>query len=314
MTEAIAREKKPEGVDTRDAFMLRLLQALRWMEHNRRLAAVIGLLLVAVALGAFYYAGYRRSLNEQAAARLQQLRLGVGAQSPAASRDALITFLARYGETRSADDARILLAQLELQRDSVEAAIQLLLPVAEGQGGSPTAYAAARMLAAAHEQAGRPEEALRWYRVIADRARFDFQKRRARDDQARILAATGRLVEAERIYAELLEETSGKAGTALPEGLWGVRLGEIRALRETGGGDPSPTPPASGGAACASEVPEASKAVPPTPSAEGSESSRAGESPAPDNPEAISSLHSPDGDADPAPSRAPAPADPSGRP
>lgn len=211
-------------VDTEDRIMGRIAGIVAWAERNRRLASVVGLLILALGAGGFIYLNYRADLRERAAVRLDELRLASQGASPDQIRTELSTYIEQFGSTPQGDEARLLLAEMELQRDNVEAALRLIEPVVD-PSVDPLGYSAAWMLAVAEEQRGNLEAAARWYERLADAAPHDFQRRRARAARARLHVYAGEYGPAEAIYAELAatEDAGGEAE------LYAVRLGEVRA-------------------------------------------------------------------------------------
>ncbi len=133
----------------------------------------------------------------------------------------------------------MVLADLELRRDSLGTAIRILQPVADLSSGSPLAFTAAAMIASAFEQGGDTERSLNWHRRIEDGARFDYQRAEAMAARARILTAAGDYDAAatlyERLVAEAEEDPSG-------QNIYTVRLGEVLALRESGAAPPAAVP------------------------------------------------------------------------
>jgi predicted negative regulator of RcsB-dependent stress response len=210
-------------VDTEDRIMGRIAAATAWAERNRRLTTVAVLATLAVGAGGFIYLNYRADLNERAAVRLDDLRLASRSASPDALRSQLATYIDQFGSTPQSDEARLLLAEMELRRDSVDAAIRALEPVVD-PADDPLGYNAAWMLAVAEEQRGNLGTAARWYERLAEVAPHAFQRRRARAARALLHLYAGEYGSAEAIYAEL---AAGEAGSDTE--VYAVKLGEVRA-------------------------------------------------------------------------------------
>ena len=232
MSKSIATRGKHERLDTTDHVMDRFDMFLAWADGNRKI--VVGGLIVLFlgVVGGMYYQSYQARIAESASRQLQQFRLGVqGAESPDAVRAALRTFLGQFGGTRFGDEARILLGDLELRRDSVDLAIDVLSPVASGSLVRPEAFNAAQMVAAAHEQTGNIDEALDWYRRLETGARFDYQRLWALGEQARVLTDAGRYGQAVEAYETLIRRTSDLSAAEIAA-VFKVRLGEAKALEQ----------------------------------------------------------------------------------
>jgi predicted negative regulator of RcsB-dependent stress response len=233
MSKSIATRGKHERVDTTDHVMDRFEIALAWADQHRKIAVGALVALVVGVAGIMYYQSYQTRIAESAAQQLSQLRLGAqGAESPDAMRAALQTFVAQYGGTRFGDEARIILGDLELRRDSIDRAIAVLAPIASGSMERPETFNAAQMVASAYEQKGDVDGALDWYGRLESGARFDYQRLWALGEQARVLADAGRYGRSVEAYEALIELTSDLS-TAENAEVFKVRLGEVKALQKT---------------------------------------------------------------------------------
>lgn len=241
-------------VDTEDRIMGRIAAATAWAEKNRQLAILAGLAIFAIGAGAVIYLNYRADLAERAAVRLDELRIASQRAAPEELRAELSSFIEQFGATPQGDEARLLLAEMELQRGEVDAAIQLVEPVVDPDD-DPLGYNAAWMLALAEEQRGDLGAAADWYERLAASAPHEFQRRRARAARARIHTYAGEYNAAEAIYAELAADES--AGEEME--LYAVKLGEVRA--RAAADLPPPTVPATDEARPAREAAEPSPQV-----------------------------------------------------
>lgn len=224
------------GVDTEDRVMETVARVSRWMQDNRRVTTLALVAGVAAVAAGFVYLNYRNDLRERAAVRLDEIRLSSRNMTPAQLRTQLTTYVEQFGSTHQADEARLLLAEMQLDQDSVARAVQLLQPVVD-LDAHPIGYNAGWMMAVAAEQRGDREAAARWYERLADAARHDYQRRQARAARARLYEYAGDYAAAEEILADLAAEDDG----ADDADFYGVQLGEVRARAETGA--PPPTVP-----------------------------------------------------------------------
>lgn len=241
MSKSMAREKRPQAVDTEDHITERVLEAAAWAERHRRTVIAGGIALMAVVAAAFYYQGYKEKLVQSASVRLQEIQISAQSADIETIRGELRLFVDQYQGTPFEAQARVALADLELRRDSLGAAIRALEPIADMAGGNPLAYTAAGMIAAAFEQAGDSERAMSWYRRIESEALFDYQRRDAMAEQARLHTAAGRYEEAASLYERLASDV-GEDPAA--QDLYAVRLGEVRALALSGAAPPAGLPAA----------------------------------------------------------------------
>jgi len=235
----MAREKRPDHLDTEDHVTERVLDAAAWAETHRRAVVAGGIVLVAVVAAAFYYQDYRQKLVERASVRLQEIQITSQSADIETIRSELRIFIDQYSGTPYSIQARVALGDLELRRDSLGLAIQALEPVADLGRGSPLSFTAMEMIAAAYEQGGDADRALQWYERFASDALFDYQRHFAVAEQARLHTIAGRYSEAAALYDQLVEEVQDD-----PTGqeVYAVRLGEVRALDRFGAAPPAALP------------------------------------------------------------------------
>lgn len=230
MAKSIAKKTKREQVDTEDRIMESVASVTMWAQRNRRMATLAVLAVAAAIVAGGIYIRYKADLNERAAVRLDALKLSAQGQAPEVLRADLAVFIAQFDGTAEAAEARVFLAEMELRRDSLAAAIATLRPIADPAVGTPIAYHATAMLAAAQERLGDADAAMRTYRELESAALYPYQRRAARSAQARLHEYAGEYREAERILAELAEDEAGAADGAF----YALRLGQVRA-RARGG-------------------------------------------------------------------------------
>ena len=233
MVDRAKRSSGPGPVETEDRIMQKIAQATAWAQQNSRVAILAALLLVGAVGAVLVYMDYRSDLEAQAAVRLDEIRMGMRGTPPAQIRAQLGSYVDQFGSTGPADQARILLAEMELERDSVEAAIRLLEPVIDLDGG-PVGYNAGWLRAVAEEQRDDREAAAEWYERLADAAPHEYQRHRALAARARLHEYAGEYGPAEEIYAEL-----AAAEDAAQASFYGVKLGEVRARAATSAPPPS---------------------------------------------------------------------------
>lgn len=228
-----------------DAFLAAVLRAIEWIQENTRTVVIGAVVVVAAVAAVVYYQNYREDVRQQAASQLQQLQTRLqGRTSPDSLARTVQGFIDRFGDTRYGDEARLLMARIHLTNESWKQAVSVLEPVVSSYPANvPMGYAARKLQAAGQEAAGNTEQALRLYADLARNAQFPFQRNEAAADRARLLAETGRLSEAETIYARLASEAdTGAAGVASRDlQTYRLKLGEIRArLAGDGGGTGAP--------------------------------------------------------------------------
>ncbi len=252
MAKSMAREKRPQDLDTEDHVTERILEAATWAETHRRAVIAGGIALVAVVAAAFYYQDYREKLVARASVRLQEIQIASQSADIETVRSELRIFIDQYSGTSYASQARVALGDLELRRDSLGLAIQALEPVADLGEANPLSYTAMEMIAAAYEQGGDADRALQWYERLQSNARFDYQRHRAMAEQARLHTIGGRYAEAAALYEQLVDEAEeDPAG----QEVYAVRLGEVRAIERFGAVAAAALPVAPEPTASPTEVP-----------------------------------------------------------
>jgi predicted negative regulator of RcsB-dependent stress response len=235
----MARERRPQQLDTEDHVTERIIEAAAWAETHRRAVIAGGIVLVLVVAAAFYYQDYRSKLIDRASVRFQELQISSQSADAATLRSELRIYIDQYASTPYADQARVALAELELGRDNLGLAVQALEPVADKGESNPLGYTAMRMIATAYEEGGDLERANRWYERIRSDARFDYQRQLAMAEQARLHTEAGRYGQAASLYEQLLSEVEEDPGSSR---IYAVRLGEVRILQQEGAAPPGSVP------------------------------------------------------------------------
>lgn len=231
MAKKMARERRPQQLDTEDHVTERIIEAAAWAETHRRAVIAGGIVLFLVVAGAFYYQDYRSKLIDRASVRFQELQISSQSADEGTLRSELRIYIDQFASTPYADQARVALAELELGRDSLGLAVQALEPVADEGVSNPLGYTAMRMIATAYEEGGDLEQANRWYDRIRSDARFDYQRQLAMAEQARLHTQAGRFAQAESLYEQLIAEVDDDPGSTR---MYAVRLGELRMLQQEG--------------------------------------------------------------------------------
>jgi predicted negative regulator of RcsB-dependent stress response len=231
MAKSMAREKRTQSIDTEDHITERALEAAAWAQRHRRVVTASGIVLVAVVAAAFYYQDYRQKLVERGSVRLQEIQISSQSADMETIRSELRLFIDQFSGTGYANQARVVLADLELRRDSLGAAIRVLEPLADRGRGDPLSFSAIGMIAAAYDQGGDADRSLEWYERLENDALFDYQRHDAMAEQARLHTTAGRYEDAISLYERLVEEVEED-----PAGLdvYAVRLGEVRTLSQFG--------------------------------------------------------------------------------
>jgi predicted negative regulator of RcsB-dependent stress response len=198
-----SRVPKPEPQPD-DKFILAVERISFWARKNSRLLIIGAVVVVLLVLGAIYYVDSQRRTEAEAAVRLGEVHQTImTGNAPLAIRD-LQAYLATFGGTRAAREARLLLADLLMAQDRPGDAIQALGRLHRDLD-EPVGIAAAQVMAAAYEQLEEYDQAIETYRRIARDARFEFQRRDALANAARVALDTGQAALAAELYDRVVQ-------------------------------------------------------------------------------------------------------------
>lgn len=212
-----------QSTEPDDVFIARLLELSEWARRNVRIIVGVAVVLVLVVLGFLYYNSRRAHLDQLATNQLGQIRESIASGNvPLATKD-LQTFVQRFGSTKSAPEAKLMLGQLYLQQNDSRKAITLL------QGFKPEdgLFDGTRLLllGAAYEQAGDTTQAIQTYTGVGQNASFEFQKRQGLENAARLKMQSGDPAGAARIYQTLVDMSKGNDQQ---RAVYELRLAEAR--------------------------------------------------------------------------------------
>ena len=230
MTKHPAARRVHRASTDEDTFVAGVLESSVWARDHGRNLVIAGVFAFVLLASGLYYRNYRATLRERAASELAQVRATVQSGNTQLAKQDLDRFVGRFGNTPAGAEAKLLLAQVQLQGNEAPKSIVTLKPLADDVE-SPLGYSAAILLAAAHETAKQPEEAERVLLRIADKARFAFQKREALDRAARIRQDRGNPAGAIELYERVLATFDGEdeQEIAAEKNAYQMRLAELKA-------------------------------------------------------------------------------------
>jgi predicted negative regulator of RcsB-dependent stress response len=207
-----------------DEFTARILQFVAWARD--RTEVLIAAVVVAVLLvgGGLYYWNQRAEQRQRASIELQAIQQTLPFTEPQEAEGELRQFLARYGGTPLANEARLVLAELLLQEGDPEGAVEVLSEAAPSFR-DPLRLQATILLAVALEQAEEWERAAEVYEALAQRAEFAFQRQEASEGLARSYLSLGDTAAAADAYRRLLAELDPDEETE--RGYYEMRLAEL---------------------------------------------------------------------------------------
>jgi tetratricopeptide (TPR) repeat protein len=228
-------------LDSDPGVVERILAAHAWLREHSRAVTVgaVGLLLLVAA--GLYYLDYRRDLESAAAVELAQVEETVESGNTTLAISDLQRFLAQYGSTRRAREARVMLGRMLIQagrpREALDAVSQLAT-----QPEDPVAARAALLAGAAYQASGDTIGAIRHYLAIAERLPMDYQRREALASAARLQEMRGDYAGAAATYARLVEIVPEES---VERPLYEMRLAEMRARARAEGAQSAANGPGS---------------------------------------------------------------------
>lgn len=250
-----------------DAFVSSIKRIVTWTRENQRGVTIGAAAILVLAGGAAWYITQQRSLERTAASRLTQVQQSVASGNAQLAIRDLQSFLDTFGSTSAGDQARLVLADLLVNQERPEEAIEALGSLPE-RLDDPFGLAAARLEAAALEALDRFEEAATAYATIAGNTRFAYQRREALADAARIELQHGDPAAAVDYYQRVLDTFDEQEAGRSYYRMW---LAEARARAQTGqpAAQPADPPAAEQGAGESATAPAAEATGAATPDSAG---------------------------------------------
>lgn len=186
-----------------DAFLARALSLSYWARERKHVLVVLGIAVVIVGVGLFYFFDQRSADRQEAADALEGLHAMAEAGQQDQARAELESFLQQYSGIPETMEGRLLLGRIQLEEGDAEAAVTTLEPLAEDLG-DPMGLDGAFLLGHAFEELERWEESEDLYLRIRDAAELGFQQRQALEAAARARTELGNHAEAVTLYEEIL--------------------------------------------------------------------------------------------------------------
>jgi predicted negative regulator of RcsB-dependent stress response len=208
-----------------DKFVVATLESTAWAKTHSQTLTIAGIVL-ALAIGGFLYLrNFEEQKENRATIELTTVRQTVlQGNRPLAERD-LQAFVKKFGGTSSADEARLMLAQIQMEEGKPVEAIRTVEDMA-GNPGKAGGASAALILGAAYEANKKTDKAEETYLRVADKARFGFEKREALERAAAIRVAKGNTAGAAELYERAMNTYPEDAAE---RSIYQMRMAEVRA-------------------------------------------------------------------------------------
>jgi predicted negative regulator of RcsB-dependent stress response len=199
------RSRKPQQAEPDDIVLARAIEFSNWARANIRLVVGGAAAVLVIVVALLWWRADRAAREERAAMEFMQLEQTVVSGNTALAARELDQYIARFGGTDYADEARLVLARLHLQGGQPAAALSALEPLASDPGSSPLATQAAVLYASAQEAAGQRDAAIESYLAVAREAELDYQRAEAFASAARLRTLSGDHAGAAELYARAAE-------------------------------------------------------------------------------------------------------------
>jgi predicted negative regulator of RcsB-dependent stress response len=212
-----------------DAFVAAAIEGSVWAKTHSRIMLAVGIALILAVAGFLYIRNFQASKTQNAAVELTAVRQTVlQGNRQLAERD-LQTFVRKFSGTPSADEARLMLAQVLLEENKPAQAIETVKDLASSPAKAGGA-SAALMLGAAYEANKQLDKAEETYLNVAGKARFGFEKREALERAATLRLARNNTAGAAELYERAMK--------TLPEDspervVYQMRMAEVQAAGAT---------------------------------------------------------------------------------
>lgn len=205
--------------------MVRAFEASTWATRNRGILVPAGIAVLVLALGLLWYNNYRNTMADRATTELTKVRATVQGGNAALAIADLEKYVASFGNTVGAPEARLMLAQQYLVTKQVDKAIKTLEPLAGNEANAEGAQASFA-LAEAYEEAKSTDKAEKLYTTLSEKAPFLYMKQDGFDNASRLHMERGDAAGAAALIQKLIDITPE---TAPEHDVFELRLGEALA-------------------------------------------------------------------------------------
>jgi predicted negative regulator of RcsB-dependent stress response len=196
-----------------------------WVQLHSRLLTIVAVVIVLIVGGGWFYTKSRQVQARNASAMLNDAELALTSGNAALAQSNLEKITERYSGTRSADQARLLLAQVYYDKGQYQQGIDGLQRLT----GSSDKYLRANaynLIGAGEEQAGKYAEAAAAYQKAAQSAVSTTDRDGYLASAGRVLMNAGKTAEAKEIWSKLAQDPGSQLSAEAK-----VRLGELEAQK-----------------------------------------------------------------------------------
>ena len=217
------------GADARPDLEERTQSAIEWLRAHTRLVGVVVGVILAAAVGVWFYGEWRDRRETNAARALSDAQVAMSQNNSALAQNELRRLITRYEGTTAARQGRLLMAHLHYRAGRFQEGIDELARLARRTDQDLRDGAVQGLMAAGYEQLGKLTEAAQHYRDAAQAARFPEDRDSYLANAARVLSVAGKNAEAVQIWQELAAREDSPVSAEAR-----VRLGELQASAARG--------------------------------------------------------------------------------
>jgi predicted negative regulator of RcsB-dependent stress response len=218
------------GAGARPDLEERTQSAIEWLRTHARLVGVVVGVILAAAVGIWFYGEWRDRRETNAARALSDAQVAMSQNNAALAQNELRRLTTRYEGTTAARQGQLLMAHLHYRAGRFQEGIDELQRLARRTGDGLRDGAVQALMAAGYEQLGKLNEAAQHYRAAAQVARFPEDRDSYLANAARVLSVAGKNAEAVQIWQELAAREDSPVSAEAR-----VRLGELQAAAARGG-------------------------------------------------------------------------------
>ena len=195
---------------------------LDWFRANTRLLVIGSVVVVAAALGFWFYTKSRQIRIENAEGGLLRAQQSLAQNNIPLAQSDLQTIVSRYPGTPAGEQAGLLLARIHYDQGQYQEGIDVLQRVMKARGSAGARAAFLALIGDGNLEIGLSQDAAEFYQAAAEETRFDADRDAYRSQAARAFVAANDTASALAIWRELAaDQESAVAAEAR------VRLGEL---------------------------------------------------------------------------------------
>ena len=203
---------------------------LDFFRDNTRLLVIAAVIVVAAAIGFWFFTKSRQIRTENAERFLMSAQQSMAQNNLPLAQTDLQRVVTQYGGTPAAVQAGLLLAQLHYDQGQYQQGIDVLQRIVDTRAAEPMRPAVLALIGDGYLELGQPADAASRYRDAAEDTGYEADRDFYETQAARALVAAGDTSAATEIWRRLAEDPESAVAAEAK-----VRLGELTANPLRGG-------------------------------------------------------------------------------